>query len=214
MEGFKNIHPLTKLTVPFTLGMLSLSSGLPLKTVKSRGLYNKALTFCIFQISIMKTFVSSPLSLSNSALLSLVKTESSPLMAKFFDMLQKDYSLCRAYKCNKIWKFFPRVLPEQRKSPCSVCKWQGKSPGELIQNSIMKESHSFSVIILSYVSVHFPLLWHSTNSNPLTWRDRLSQAQELEMEEELAGPGATRSQHIFKVKNGRGRFSKVGTVEV
>ena len=56
MEGFKNIHPLTKLAILFILGMLSLegSSDLPLKTVKSRGLHNKALTFCIFQNSIVK----------------------------------------------------------------------------------------------------------------------------------------------------------------
>ena len=217
----------------------------------------------------MKTFVSSPLSLSNSTLSFLFKTKSSPLIAQFFDMLQKDDSLFRVDKFNKIWKFSFRVLSEQSKSLLFGCTWQGKSLLKLIQNSIMKEFRSF-VIILSYVSVHFPSLCHLTNSNPLTWRhmtrtksrtrrrllqtdctsvnnrqlnpfstlllsslnpticnvgkseidearavkrrERLSQAQEMEMEEEHSA-GATGSQPTFKGR-GRGRFAKVGTVEV
>ena len=118
----------------------------------------------------MKTFVSSPLSLSNSTLSFLFKTKSSPLIAQFFDMLQKDDSLFRVDKFNKIWKFSSRVLSEQSKSLLFGCTWQGKSPLELVQNSIMKEFRSFVVVLLYHVSVHFPSLCHSTNSNPLTWR--------------------------------------------
>ena len=117
----------------------------------------------------MDTFVHSPLGLSNSTLSLPFKTESFPLMTQFFDMLQKDYSLFIVVKYNKIWKFSSIVLSEQSKSLFSVCTWQGKSPLELVQNSVKKGFRSFVVMLLYHISVQFPIIV-STNSNPLTWR--------------------------------------------
>ena len=217
MKGFKNIYPLTKLTILFILGMLSLASGLPQQNQESqRDLSFDSPSEHIFNI-IMKIFVSSPSSRSNTTLSSMFKTEGSPLIAKFVDMLQKDYLLFRIYECNKIRKFYSRVLPEQSKSLLFICTWQGKSLLKLEQNSPMKKFHSFVAVLLHHVSVHFPLLWNSTKVfhskyNRNQRRERLNQ---VEMEEEQADTGASSGpQANSQARRGRGKFTKVRTFQV
>ena len=181
MEGFKNTHPLTKLTILFILGMLSLegSSDLPLKTVKSRGLHNKALTFYIFQNSIVKH------SLSFSVIILFYVYVHYVIM-----------SVCQLNNSKLlIWSHMTRTKSRTR-------RWLPQTDCTSPDN---RQLDPFSTLLLSSLNLTICNVGKSEI-------DESEKAQE--MEEKHSAPGGTRSQHIFKVKNGREKLSRVQEEQV
>ena len=207
MEGFKNIHPLTKLAILFILGMLSLegSSDLPLKTVKSRGLHNKALTFYIFQNSIVKH------SLSFSVIILFYVYVHYVIM-----------SVCHLNNSNLLiwshmtrtktrnWRWLPQTdwtsLDNRQLNPFStlsslypmICNVGKSEIDESEKAQEMEEKHS------APGGTRSQHIFKVKNE-----REKLSRVQEEQVDTSASGLQAT-----SQARRGKGRFTKVRTYEI